>query len=130
MKKTLLLTGLLLAGLAGVMYATNPKQEAFEGFAIEQVKTELCPRIPLGFAKQCPDAIAQNKAMLQGFIGQNTKVQNYGLFSLYETNVSVRELLPKEATPLLALIPLPPPYELKTVGLFGRFIIYNAREQK
>jgi hypothetical protein len=130
MKKTLLLTGLLLAGLAGVMFATNPKQEAFEGFAIEQVKTELCPKIPLGFAKQCPDAIAQNKDMLQGFIGKNTRVQNFGLFSLYETNVSVRELLPKEATPFLALITLPPPYELKTVGLFGGFIIYNAKEQK
>lgn len=130
MQKTLLLTALLLTGIAGVMFVTNPKQAAFETFAIEQVKTELCPKIPLGFAEQCPKAIADNQDMLQGFIGQNTKAQNFGFFTLYETNISVRELLPKEATPFLSLIPLPPPYNLKTVGLFNGFIIYNAAEQK
>jgi hypothetical protein len=131
-KTTLLLPLLLLTGLGGLMAWTNPNQTAFEEFAVEQVKTELCPKVPLGFAKQCPDAIAQNQDFFKTFIGKGTKAQNFGLFSLYESNISVRDLLPEDVmnNSLASLIPLPPPYHLKTVGLCGRFFIYNAEAQK
>jgi hypothetical protein len=119
--------GLGVVGLGGLLAATNPTEAAFGQFAIEQVKTELCPQVPLGLADDCPRLVEQNQTTLKGWIKQNTKSQNYGLFTQYETNLSVRELIPEGARPFLSVLPLPGNYRLQSIGILGRFIIYGAK---
>ncbi|MBE9030060.1 DUF4359 domain-containing protein [filamentous cyanobacterium LEGE 11480] len=120
----------VLAGLGALCFWTNPKSEAFETFAIERVKDELCPQVPLGLAKDCPRLVDENQPMLKGWIRQNTQTQNYGLFTQYETTLSVRELVPEPARPFLGLVPLPESYRLRTIGVLGRFVIYGAESPR
>jgi hypothetical protein len=128
--KLCIIVGVFLAGLAGLAAATNPKVEAFESFAIEQVKTELCPQVPLGLADECPRLVEENQPMLKKWVRQNTQSQNFGVFTHYETNLSVRELVPEPARPLLSFMPLPANYRLQTIGVFGKFMIYGAESKK
>jgi hypothetical protein len=122
--------GLVLVGLGGLCAWTNPKPEEFETFAIDKVKTELCPQVPLGLADDCPRLVDQNQVPLKGWIRKNTKVQNYGLFTQYESNLSVRELIPEGARPFLSVLPLPANYRLQSIGILGRFVIYGAQSQR
>ena len=101
--KIIIGVGFLLGGLGALLACTYPKVDAFESFAIDQVKSELCPQVPLGLAKDCPRLVDENQPMLKGWIRSNTQSQNYGLFTQYETTLSVRELVPEPARPLLAL---------------------------
>jgi Domain of unknown function (DUF4359) len=122
--------GVGLLALGALLAGTNPQPEVFETFAIDKVKTELCPQVPLGLAQDCPRLVEQNQIPLKGWIRQNTKSQNYGLLTLYETNLSVRELIPEGARPFLSMMPLPSNYRLQAIGVLGRFIIYGAESQK
>ncbi len=119
-----------LGGLGGLLAVTNPSAAAFEDFAIERVQVELCPQVPLGLAGDCPRLVQENQPMLKGWIRQNTQSQNYGLFTQYETVLSVRELVPEPARPFLAMMPLPHNYRLQTIGVLGRFIIYGAKSEQ
>jgi Domain of unknown function (DUF4359) len=119
-----------LGGLGTLLAVTNPSADAFEDFAIERVQVELCPQVPLGLAGDCPRLVQENQTMLKGWIRQNTQAQNYGLFTQYETVLSVRELVPVPARPFLAMIPLPHNYRLRTIGVLGRFVIYGAKSER
>ncbi len=121
--------GVGLLALGALLSSTNPQPEAFETFAIEKVQTELCPQVPLGLAKDCPRLVEQNQIPLKGWIRQNTKSQNYGLLTLYETNLSVRELIPEGARPFVSMMPLPSNYRLQAIGVLGRFVIYGAKSE-
>jgi Domain of unknown function (DUF4359) len=121
--------GLGLLGLGGLLVGTNPSVEAFEAFTIDKVKTELCPQVPLGLAQDCPRLVDQNQTPLKEWIRKNTKSQNYGLFTQYETNLSVRELIPAGARPFLSFMPLPANYRLQSIGILGRFVIYGAKSE-
>ncbi|MEB3294431.1 MAG: DUF4359 domain-containing protein [Synechococcales bacterium] len=121
--------GLSSVGIGGVMWITNPTQEAFENYAIAQLKTELCPQIPLGFAKQCPKAVDDNQDYLKNLIRKNTTRQDYVLFSHYYTHLSVRSLVPETVWSALAFLPIPTTYRLEAVGMFGQFFIYQAKSQ-
>jgi hypothetical protein len=122
--------GIGLGGLGALLVATNPQPGAFETFAIDQVKTELCPQVPLGIADQCPRLVDTNEKHLKGWIRQNTQTQNYGFFTRYDTTLSIRELIPAAARPFLALAPLPQQYRLQTIGILGRFVIYRTQSQR
>jgi hypothetical protein len=132
MAKWKLITGLAIAlgGLGTLLAVTNPSADAFEDFAIERVQVELCPQVPLGLAGDCPRLVKENQKMLKGWIRQNTQTQNYGLFTQYETTLSVRDLVPEPARPFLAMIPLPDNYRLRTIGILGRFVIYGAKSER
>lgn len=120
----------VLGGLGALLAYTNPTNEAFETYAIEQVKRELCPQVPLGLAQDCPRLVDENQETLKGWIRRNTESQNFGLFSQYETTLSVRELVPEPARPFLGLMPLPEAYRLRTIGVLGRFVIYGAESRR
>jgi Domain of unknown function (DUF4359) len=131
MAKWQIVGGLMIAvGAIGALLAgTNPAPEAFESFALDRVKSELCPQVPLGLAADCPRLVDENQPMLKGWIRQNTQAQSYGLFTQYETTLSVRDLVPEPARPFLALMPLPRNYRLRTIGVLGRFVIYGAQSE-
>lgn len=115
--------GLGVLGLAGVMAVTNPDETAFGDFALEQVKTQGCKEVPQLIRQQCPQFVQENQAQVKKLIAQNTERQNYGLFSLYRTNLSTRSIVPD----LPAFLDLPA-FQLETVGMMGKFYIYQAEE--
>jgi Domain of unknown function (DUF4359) len=129
MKGWQIISALGIVGIGALFAATNPPPSAFETFAIDQVKVELCPKVPLGLAKDCPRFVDENQPPLREWIGKNTQQQNYGLFSRYETSLSVRELVPEGLRPALALMPLPGTYRLSAIGVMGRFIIYRTQSK-
>ena len=116
--------GLGVIGVGAIMAVTNPDESAFEDFALEKVKTEGCKEVPEIVRSQCPKFIQDNQTQLKAALMRNTERENYGLFSIYRTNLSVRSLVPD----LPAFLDLPA-FELETIALFGKFYIYEAQQQ-
>ncbi|MBD1823755.1 DUF4359 domain-containing protein [Cyanobacteria bacterium FACHB-DQ100] len=116
--------GLGVVGFAGLMVLTNPDEAAFGEFALEQVKTQGCKEAPQFIRSQCPRFVQENQAQVKRLILQSTARQNYGLFSLYSTTLSTRSIIPD--LPIFLDLPA---FQLETVGLMGKFYIYQAEKQ-
>ena len=122
----------LTAGVVGAVFLvgaatlalTNPKQEAFEEFAVQRLREDACKKAPLGLASQCPKFVDDNQAEVKKVITRNTDRQDFLLFSFYQTDLSVRAIVPD-----LAFLPGMPTYHFETVGLFGKFYIYDAKQK-
>lgn len=120
--------GISLLGLVGVMAFTNPSQSTYEEFAVQRLtkvlKEEACQKLGFGLEKQCPQWVDDNQAEIQQFVAENTQRQNFIVFSLYTTDISVRSLLP--SLPFLSSLPS---YHFETVGAFQTFYTYKANVQ-
>ncbi|MBW4539289.1 MAG: DUF4359 domain-containing protein [Myxacorys chilensis ATA2-1-KO14] len=114
-----------LAGLGAVMALLNPKEAAFEEFAVRKLKTDGCKEIPSMLREQCPGFVETNKAEIKKLITRNSDRQNYFFFSIYSTNLSARSLFP--GVPFFIKLPS---FQLETVGMFGKFYIYDAEKQE
>ncbi|NJR52328.1 MAG: DUF4359 domain-containing protein [Leptolyngbyaceae cyanobacterium CSU_1_3] len=125
MKMVSVVAGILGVGvLVGVGLAvTNPEQSAFEEFAVQRIRDDACKEMPLGLAQQCPQFVDDNKVELKKIVTQSTERRDFLIFSYYETNLSVRSIIPQ-----LSLLPGLPAYRFETVGLFGKFYIYEAQK--
>ena len=114
--------GLALMGVAAVLAMTNPGQTAYEDFAtqaaIDYLGQEVCVKAPLAFGlqDQCQSALTSNQQQIRQMIAKGTQRQNFGLFSLYTTDLAITSFLPS--------------YHFETVAVFQRFFIYKAIEQK
>ncbi|MBD2329886.1 DUF4359 domain-containing protein [Alkalinema sp. FACHB-956] len=117
-------------GIGALMVATNPEPSSFEAFAIDQMKSELCPQVPLGLAKQCPRLVEENQEQVKAFIRGNTQRQNYWFFSAYQTQLSLRSVVPNEMSPLLSALPIPTGYDLETIGVLGQFYVYRTESKR
>jgi Domain of unknown function (DUF4359) len=116
--------GVVVLGAGAALAVTNPRQEAFEEFALERVRKDACKELPLGLDQQCPRFVDDNQAELKKIITQNTERRDFLVFSYYETNLSVRSLVPQ-----LSMLPGLPSYHFETVGLFGKFYIYEVQKR-
>ncbi len=121
-----LVTGVVLAGLGVSMVVTNPSQTAYEEFAtqslIAYLKVQGCNQAPFGLKRQCPEFLDANRAVIHQVIAENTQRQDYLFFSHYQTNLSVRAVIPS-----LAFIPALPSYTFGTIGAFENFYTYQAK---
>lgn len=118
------ITGLLaLLGLGTVMVLTNPGQTPYEEFAVQKLseygKTQVCNTLPnvLGnsLREQCSTMVDTTRPHLKPLIGNNTKRQNFLLFSLYQTD--------------LAIGPMIPTYHFETIGVFQTFFVVKAEKR-
>jgi hypothetical protein len=113
-------------GVTGVALAfTNPGLEEFESFAgdhlaelaVEEVCVNRLP-MPLKLAIQnCPDLIRSQNRVLGELARRNTRRQNFGLFSLYRTQIGGPSVLPFLELPL---------YRVLTVAVAGHFRILKT----
>ncbi|MBW4419683.1 MAG: DUF4359 domain-containing protein [Myxacorys californica WJT36-NPBG1] len=117
--------GVGLAGLGAVMALLNPEEAAFEEFAVRKLKTDGCKEIPSILREQCPEFVETNKAEVKKLITRNSDRQNYFFFSIYSTNLSARSLFP--GVPFFIKLPS---FQLETVGMFGKFYIYDAEKRE
>lgn len=130
----------LFYGVGGTIVAlgvalglTNPKPEAYLDFAMVEgsnyLKTEACTaKLPLvgdSFKDECIQAVDTEavQTRIRQALVENTQRQNYVLFSLYSSDLSVGDLLPLPS----GLVPI---YRVKSVGALTRFRVYEAGEQE
>lgn len=107
------------------MALTNPGEAAFGEFALQQIKAEGCQKVPQIIREQCPQFVQDNQAQVKKLILQSTDRQNFGLFSIYRTNLSTRSIVPN--LPIFLDLPA---FQLETVGMFGKFYIYQAEQSR
>lgn len=117
--------GLGVLGLGAVMAALNPSDAAFDEFALEQVKIHGCKEVPKLVRNQCPQFVQDNQAQVKKLIAQSTERQNYLFFSHYRTKLTARSIIPE--LPLFLDVPT---FRLETVGIFGKFYIYESERQR
>ncbi|MGF1485507.1 MAG: DUF4359 domain-containing protein [Prochloraceae cyanobacterium] len=121
------IAGFVLAGLGGLMVASNPSREAYETYAAEKLSTyvkdkgcnemvqkEVPRQIAEVVTNNCIAIIDKNRSQIQEIIANNTKRQNLLFLSIYRTDLSLPAALPD--------------YHFETVGLLQNFYIYQTKK--
>jgi hypothetical protein len=123
--------GATIVGLGALLGFTNPKPEAYVDFALvegtEYLKTEACtaelPIVGNSFQDECIQAVdteAVQSRIRQAMV-ENTQRQNYFVFSIYKSELSVSDLLPIPGD----LLPI---YQVESVGILTQFKVYKTGE--
>jgi len=127
--------GIAALGAGIALAVTNPSQVAYEVYATrrltEYLTENFCPQtsqvLGINIREGCAEAIQQNQEQLRQFIAKSTERQNFGLFSIYQTNLSLKELVPGGIAQLLPETLLPS-YEFQTVGVLMQFMTFKAEQ--
>jgi Domain of unknown function (DUF4359) len=113
--QVILLGILALLGLAAL---TNPDRAAYETYAVEQIGNlarDKCNQAPGGFGVviegPCRAAIDAYKPQLRPLLAATTTRQNWGLFSIYRSDISI------PAVNFQARV--------ESIGIFNNFLIYK-----
>lgn len=127
MKTGLYLVSMALVGLGAAMAVTNPSQASYEEYATQQLAAYLrdntCADAGELLKDGCNKLLNENQSEIKGLISANTQRQNFGVVSLYKTDLSVGELLPSFLGKLV------PSYHFETVGVFSSFHVVEAKKQ-
>jgi hypothetical protein len=123
------LLGLAVAAAVGLgLVATNPDEEEFERFAADQIthaaEQELChegglPMLARLIVHDCPRLIAAQHDLLGRLALAATRRRNFGLLSLYRTDLGGQQLLPDWSIPRYSSI---------TLAAAGRFFILRSNQ--
>jgi hypothetical protein len=125
--------GATIAGLGLVLGFTNPTPEDYIRFAVDEgteyLETEACTqKLPLvgnSLQDECVKFVHSEGAQdrIRKAIVEKTKRQNYLLFSIYRSDLSIQDVLP--------MLPgnLVPEYRVETVGFLKTFKIYETGEK-
>jgi hypothetical protein len=120
---------LLLGGAAGIgLVSTNPGPAEFEEFAAERltrlVSDELCsergmPMLMRLVIRDCPELVRSQRRVLGRLAVEHSRRRNFGLFSIYRTDLGGQRLLPDWSLPR---------YDAVTLAAAGRFLLLHADE--
>ena len=122
LKLSLSIGSIALAGLGILLVLTNPKQKAYEKYASqtlnvylkENVCTKLPPEISTFLQSHCHSLVDTIRPQLSQIIARQTTRQNFVLFSIYQTDLSIPSALPD--------------YQVKTIGVLQQFYIYESEQ--
>jgi Domain of unknown function (DUF4359) len=111
---------IVLVGLGVWMTMTNPQKQAYENYAVQEIDTYLkenfCTQLPKGLDSilkgQCHTMLDVARPQLEEKISQVTTRQNFVLFSIYQTQLSL---------PFSDL-----EYNFSTLGFCQNFFVYEA----
>ncbi|MEO0409562.1 MAG: DUF4359 domain-containing protein [Cyanobacteria bacterium P01_A01_bin.135] len=122
-----------IAAAAAALALTNPDQAAYEAYAAErlsqQLETSLCPQVPVFFEGLCASVLEGQDAWLEEIVADQTTRRNYGLFSIYETDLAAESALEQVLPAELSLdVDGLPVYHVETVGLFNQFFTYQFQQ--
>jgi len=118
----------LISALGLGLVATNPGEEEFERFAADQItraaELELChegglPMMARLIVRDCPRLIAAQHDLLGRLALAATRRRNFGLLSLYRTELGGQQLLPDWSIPRYSAI---------TLAGAGRFVILRSNQ--
>jgi hypothetical protein len=123
-------TGLLMLGAALGLALTNPSQSDYETFALEEarsyLKNQACseelPLVGKSLEDECRRFLDSDAAQpqLRAIIANGTDRQNFFLFSLYRTELSLSEVFPMIPSGLV------PSYEVRSMGVLRSLHLYKA----
>ena len=114
--------GIVLIGLSAIAFVTNPGETEYEDYAnltlTNHLKDRVCPQAieDLGewIGGQCNLLVDTASPYLTKVIAQQTERKNFFLFSIYQADLPLPSPLPT--------------YHLETLGIFGNFYVYQAKE--
>ena len=123
LKPLTLISLVFLGGLATAMAIANPDNSTYEEYAVEKLTTylkdDVCSQVPKVFETlikdSCISLIDSNRPQIQKIIARSTQRQNFILFSIYRTNLSISSVVPL--------------YRFQTIGLMQNFYTYSAEPQ-
>ncbi|MBD1911532.1 MULTISPECIES: DUF4359 domain-containing protein [unclassified Leptolyngbya] len=130
--------GAIALGVVGaILVATNPQQSRYNEYATAKLVTYLndsfCADLPNLFGndlqEQCVELVAENHSELQEIVAENTQRQNFGVVSLYRTQLRTEELLPEDVKSFVPASMLPT-YEVESIGGLQQFWTYRAEQQR
>lgn len=129
--------GIGVIGGAIALLVTNPKQDAYEDYAVTQLQTqldnELCQDAPAFLESVCQSLVSNNDGFLKATVSSSTVRHNYYVLSIYETDLdpmaAVEQVLPSGLSLSIGNAEGVPSYHAKTVGVLGQFITYEAKQQ-
>jgi Domain of unknown function (DUF4359) len=113
--------GLSTLGLA--MAKTNPDQDEYEQYAVQQLsdylKSNVCQKTP-NFLENivkfnCPQLIETANPQIRDIVSASTERQDFIIFSVYRTDLTLNNWVPS--------------YKFETVGAFDNFYTYSAKKQ-
>ena len=121
------IAGFVLAGLGGLMAASNPGKDAYKNYATEKlssyikdkgctqlVQQEVPEQLAELVANNCISLVNKSRPQIQAIIASNTKRQNLLFLSIYHTDL----LLPGSL----------PDYYFETIGIFHNFYLYQTEK--
>lgn len=123
MKNILRVGAIALAGVGILLALSNPGKKAYQEYATEQLgkylKEKVCedaPQIGGGnfLRHQCQTLVDTSRPQMEQLISSQTKRNNFLLFSIYQSDLSL-------AAPL-------PSYHVQTLGILHNFYIYKAEK--
>ena len=117
---------LALAASGVALAFTNPSPQEFKRYAGSQLVSllsdELCggglPMVLQLWVKDCPRLIRDQEPALAELAGQFSRRLNFGLASLYTTELGGQDLLPTFRLP---------EYSVTTLGIAGQFVILQSK---
>ncbi len=105
----------IAAGVLGLLALSNPDRRYYELYVTETLSDYLidrvCARIP-DFSDICREFTIEHEDDLRAIVRDRTKRSNFGLFSLYYTEIE---------------LPVLPAVEIRAVGAAARFFPYDVR---
>lgn len=122
-KISVIVSSIAVLGVGSAMAMTNPPRKEYQTYAAKRMgdylKEEVCADAPDAFGgilqKQCNNLVDGGKKPMADWIARSTDRQNYILFSIYKTELSLTAGLPS--------------YEFKTIGAFQNFWTYQKKEK-
>ncbi len=123
--RSALVSGLALVAGLGLLLS-NPNEEEFEHFAAGQLTlvavTELCedaalPALARLVVRDCPALVQSQRGLLGKLARMATRRRNFGLFSLYRTELGGQRVLPHWSIPR---------YRTLTLAVAGRFLLLSS----
>ncbi|MDY6940491.1 MAG: DUF4359 domain-containing protein [Cyanobacteriota bacterium] len=105
-----------LVGVGAALALTNPNQSDYEKYAAKQLNLHfndsVCQEASF-LQDQCTSLLKTGNAGVQKLVAETTQRKNFGVFSIYETEISTS-------------LPLVPSYRMQTFGVFKTFHTYNS----
>ncbi|GAB1541541.1 hypothetical protein NUACC21_42120 [Scytonema sp. NUACC21] len=113
--------GLGTIGLA--MAKTNPSQQKYEDYAVQQLsdylKGNVCKKSQNIFENiiklNCSELLESATPQIREIISIRTERQDFLIFSVYRTDLTINNWIPS--------------YKFETVGAFDNFYTYSAQKQ-
>ena len=122
LKLNLGICGITLTGLGILLLLTNPGSKEYQSYASQALNsylkdnacTQLPPEISSLLKSHCHSLVDSLRPQLAQIIDRQTIRQNFILFSIYQTDLSLPSTLPD--------------YQVKTLGVFKQFYIYESEQ--
>lgn len=132
LNKALVSGGVFVLGVAGLLSATNPSPEQYADFAgqkaVTYLETDVCtqklPIVGNSFQDECIKTVQspETLAKVRSLMLENTVRENYIVFSIYKTDLSIQDLVPFLPGNLL------PQYQAESLGILKFFHTFATKE--